>query len=117
MGIINFNKHKIMGPKKKAGGDATKGAELFKSLCAICHSMNSNVTGPALKGAYGRNPGGSEGFGYSGALTGKGKWGDKTLDKYLKSPADYAPGNSMAFAGVPNAKDRGDLVAYLKSNK
>ena len=28
----------------------------------------------------------------SGALAGKGKWGDKTLDKYLKSPADYAPG-------------------------
>ena len=28
----------------------------------------------------------------SGALSGKGKWTDKTLDKYLKSPADYAPG-------------------------
>lgn len=25
-------------------------------------------------------------------------------------------GNSMAFAGVPNAKDRGDLIAYLKAN-
>lgn len=29
----------------------------------------------------------------SGALSGKGgKWNDKTLDKWLKSPADYAPG-------------------------
>jgi cytochrome c2 len=29
----------------------------------------------------------------SGALAGKGgKWNDKTLDKWLKSPADYAPG-------------------------
>ena len=28
-----------------------------------------------------------------GALSGKGgKWSEKTLDKYLKSPADYAPG-------------------------
>lgn len=26
-------------------------------------------------------------------------------------------GNSMAFAGVPNAKDRGDLIAYLKEAK
>ena len=26
-------------------------------------------------------------------------------------------GNAMAFAGVPNAKDRGDLVAYLKESK
>lgn len=30
---------------------------------------------------------------YRGALSGKGgKWTTKTLDKYLKSPADYAPG-------------------------
>ena len=54
---------------------------------------------------------------YSGTLAGKGKWGDKTLDKYLKSPADYAPGNAMAFAGVPNAKDRADIIAYLKDSK
>lgn len=26
-------------------------------------------------------------------------------------------GNAMAFAGVPNAKDRGDLIAYLKEAK
>jgi cytochrome c2 len=32
---------------------------------------------------------------YRGALAGKGgKWNDKTLDKWLKSPADYAPGKS-----------------------
>ena len=47
------------------------------------------------------------------------------MDKWLKSPADYAPGKinavivnigtSMAFAGIPNAKDRADLVAYLKT--
>jgi hypothetical protein len=29
---------------------------------------------------------------YSGALAGKGKWTEKTIDKYIKSPADYAPG-------------------------
>jgi cytochrome c2 len=23
-------------------------------------------------------------------------------------------GNAMAFAGMPNAKDRGDLIAYIK---
>ena len=26
-------------------------------------------------------------------------------------------GNAMAYAGLPNAKDRGDLVAYLKAAK
>ena len=24
-------------------------------------------------------------------------------------------GNAMAFAGIPNAKDRADLVSYLKT--
>ena len=53
---------------------------------------------------------------YRSALKGKGgSWTEGNLDKWLKSPADYAPGNSMAFAGIPNAKDRADLVAYLKT--
>ena len=41
------------------------------------------------------------------------KWTAGNLDKYLKSPADYAPGNAMAFAGLANAKDRADVIAYL----
>lgn len=44
-----------------------------------------------------------------------GIWTEANLDKYLKSPADYAPGNAMAFAGIPNAKDRADLVSFLKT--
>ena len=51
------------------------------------------------------------------ALSGKGtlKWTDGNLDKWLKSPADFAPGNSMAFVGLPSSKDRADVIAYLKS--
>ena len=29
----------------------------------------------------------------------------------------YILGNAMAYAGLPNAKDRGDLIAYLKAAK
>ena len=106
-----------MAPKKKVEGDAGKGEKLFKSLCAVCHSMSAHGTGPNLKGAYGSEPGKKEGFAYSSALSsGLKKWNDNTLDKYLKSPADYAPGNAMAFAGLANAKDRADVVAYLKKN-
>ena len=107
-----------MPPKKKVAGDAGKGEKLFKSLCAVCHALGAHGTGPKLGGVYGKAAASTDGFAYSGALSGKGgKWNDKTLDKWLKSPADYAPGNAMAFAGVPNAKDRGDLVAYLKEAK
>ncbi len=53
---------------------------------------------------------------YRSALKAKGgNWTEANLDKWVKSPADYAPGNSMAFAGIANAKDRADLVAYLKT--
>ena len=108
-----------MAPKgKKVEGDATKGEKIFKNLCAVCHNMASHGTGPNLKGVHGRLPATAEGFGYSGSLKALGdkKWVDGTLDKYLKSPADYAPGNAMAFAGIPNGKDRSDVIAYLKKN-
>ena len=41
------------------------------------------------------------------------RWTPVNLNKWLKSPADFAPGNAMAFAGIPSAKDRADLVSYL----
>ena len=90
-----------MAPKKKASGDAGKGEKIFKSLCAVCHSMAAHGTGPMLKGVVGTMPGQKEGFGYSGTLKGLDKkWTPANLNKYLKSPADYAPGNAMAFAGI-----------------
>lgn len=105
-----------MAPKKKQEGDAVKGEKLFKSLCAVCHNFNAHHTGPNLKGVHGSLPAVKEGFSYSSSLKALGdkKWGDSTLDKYLKSPSDYAPGNAMAFAGIANAKDRADVISYLK---
>ena len=29
----------------------------------------------------------------------------------------FLTGNSMAFAGIPNAKDRADIIAYLAAQK
>ncbi len=106
-----------MGAKKKKAGDATKGEKIFKNLCTVCHNFASHHTGPNLTGVFGSDPASKEGFAYSGALQGlKGKnWNGNTLDKYLKSPSDYAPGNAMAFAGIANAKDRADVIEYLKS--
>ena len=102
---------------KKASGDVGKGEKLFKNLCAVCHSLSSHSTGPALGGLSGIGIASQEGFAYSGSLASKAaqKWSDTNLDKWLKSPGDFAPGNAMAFAGLPNKKDREDLIAYLKS--
>ena len=102
--------------KKKSKGNAGKGEKVFKNLCAVCHAFGSHgATGPDLAGLIGSAPGTKAGFGYSSAMTALSDktWDAKNLDKYLKSPADYAPGNAMAFAGLPNPKERADLVAYL----
>merc|ERR1712048_911114 len=95
---------------------ASKGEKTFKNLCAVCHSLSSHSVGPALGGLPGQNIAASDGFAYSSVLASKAtiKWSDGNLDKWLKSPAGFAPGTAMAFAGIPNAKDRADLIAFLK---
>jgi cytochrome c len=42
------------------------------------------------------------------------KWTDGNLDKWLKGPSGFAPGNSMAFAGLTSQKDRADVISFLK---
>ena len=78
--------------------------------------IQANSTGPALGGIPGSSIAASEGFNYSSALQSKAtlKWSDGNLDKWLKSPADFAAGNAMAFPGIASQKDRADLIAYLK---
>jgi cytochrome c len=37
------------------------------------------------------------------------------LNAWIANPKQFAPGNKMAFAGVPKASERADLIAYLRS--
>ena len=66
--------------------------------------VKSHSVGPALGGLPGQNIAASDGFAYSSALASKAtlKWSDANLDKWLKQPSAFAPGNAMAFAGIPN---------------
>ena len=36
------------------------------------------------------------------------------MDRWLERPSAVVPGNSMAFAGIANAKDRAALVTYIE---
>ncbi|KAI8672160.1 hypothetical protein LRP88_03323 [Fusarium phalaenopsidis] len=103
-----------------AGGDVKKGANLFKTRCAQCHTVEKdggNKIGPALNGLFGRKSGTVEGYAYTDANKQKGvEWNDQTLFDYLENPKKYIPGTKMAFGGLKKAKDRNDLIAYLKDS-
>jgi cytochrome c len=100
-----------------AADDPARGAKAFQ-VCTACHSLRPgvNMTGPSLAGVWGRKAGTLAGFDrYSPALKDSGvTWDAKTLDPWLKSPEQFIPGNWMTFAGVPEAKTRADLIAFLK---
>jgi cytochrome c len=103
-----------------AAGEPEKGAQVFKSQCAICHTVEAgkNKIGPSLAGIVGRKAGSVEGFHYSEANKNSGlTWDEATLDTYLTSPKDVVKGTTMAYPGLKDAEKRADLIAYLKTVK
>jgi cytochrome c len=97
-----------------AGGDAQAGAALYQARCASCHSMDHHGVGPAHRGVYGRAAAAAPGFSYSDALkSSHWVWLDDTLDRWLADPERAVPGQRM-YVNVPDAKERADLIAYLK---
>jgi cytochrome c len=91
-------------------------------VCNACHTFDKgqpNRIGPNLYGVIGvgiaedRN-----GYDFSSALktAGAGKtWTPDLLNQWLFKPQEFAKGTKMTFVGLPKAKDRADVVAYLNS--
>lgn len=99
------------GPK----GDVARGETLY-AQCAGCHKLQENFTGPKHCGVVGRKAGSLPDFAYSEAMKTSGlTWDVQTLDEFLTSPISYVPGTMMGFAGLLDAQDRADVIAYLQS--
>lgn len=99
-----------------ASADRSKG-ERLAALCKACHSLQKggpNMIGPALHGFIGTDVGARGGFEYSAVMRNADfVWTPEALDAWLAQPGRFLPGNRMTFAGVPDAQDRVDLIAYL----
>jgi cytochrome c len=107
----------LTAPAGAQTGDAARGERIFR-VCAPCHSLEAdrNMTGPSLADLWNRKAGGLPSFPrYSPPLKGSGVvWNDATLDPWLADPQHFIPGNTMTFPGVKDARQRADLLAFLK---
>jgi cytochrome c len=103
------------------GGDATKGAKVFKK-CQACHTVEEggpDRVGPNLYNIMDRGIAKKEGYNYSAAMKKKGesgaKWDEETLFQYLEKPQAFVPGTNMSFPGLKKEQDRKDLLAYMET--
>jgi cytochrome c len=101
-----------------ASASAEHGAQVAKQ-CQICHNLQEGQgpkVGPDLYGVVGRQVASVAGFHYTDALKKLGgAWTFEALNKWLTDPRSDAPGTAMTFAGLPNEKQRADLIAYLNT--
>ena len=100
----------------RAAGDPARGEKRFED-CAACHSVErgTNGVGPSLFGLFQRKAGEISDFRYSPALQKSGiVWTPELLDSFIADPQKKVPANRMPYAGMPEAADRADLIAYLQ---
>ena len=97
--------------------DLQNGQRVF-ARCRSCHTITDggpNMTGPNLYGVFGRTAGEAEGYNYSPAVKQAGfSWDAGHLDHWLENPRTFLKGTKMSFAGIPDATDRRDVIAFLK---
>ena len=108
-----------------AAGDAAKGKAAY-AKCGICHQVGpgaKTLVGPELNGIVGRKAASDATYTiYSAGLKKLGEsgfvWTDENIDKWIADPKAMIPDSTMAlaFPGIPDANERADIIAYLKTN-
>jgi cytochrome c len=94
------------------------GQKIFRQRCMSCHGLGAVAAyspGPALAGVFNRPIASLQAYEYSDGLKKvRAAWTADRLDAWLKDPAAFAPGAAMPQA-LPDAQERADVVAYLKT--
>ncbi|MDE5445659.1 c-type cytochrome [Bradyrhizobium sp. CSA207] len=103
-----------------SSGDPVSGRAIFQHICQNCHAaeIGINKVGPSLWNVVGREPGRVPDYTYSEAMkANKSTWTATALDSYLADPRGDVHGAKMFFKGLPESRDRSDVIAYLKTLK
>lgn len=107
----------LLNPAEPAHAASAAAGQAVFNRCKICHTIEAggrNVVGPNLHGIFGRKAGSLPNFAYSPAMKESGVvWDDGTMEKYLRNPKQFIPGDRMAFPGIKDEEQLADLLAYL----
>jgi cytochrome c len=110
-----------VGPAAGAEAQTLDGERLFQR-CYACHSLDSserNLSGPTLRGIFGRHAGAVDGFEYSPAMLAAGQrglvWTEQTLDRFLEDPEELVPGMRMGGVRLRDPSERRALLQWLKN--
>lgn len=95
------------------------GERQFMRKCSVCHTLTGDGArraGPSLAGLFGRKAGSVEGYAYSSTLQRSDLiWTEDTVAELFNvGPDHYLPGTKMPMQVIVKARDRADLVAFLK---
>ena len=127
IGLVLLSLATVTGNTASAGGDASKGKEVFNK-CKACHSLKvgRNKSGPSLARIYGKTAGTVEGYRYKGLKGADWIWDEANLDGWIENPKKWLkakmgkkwPKSKMSYKLKNTKKDprrRADLIEYLKT--
>lgn len=105
--------------RERSGPAVSNGERQFDRKCRICHTLTPDTArraGPTLYHLFGRRVGTVAGYPYSEALSVSDVvWTPETVDQlFAEGPDHYLPGTKMPLQKMTNARDRADLIEYLK---
>src|SRR5262245_15393140 len=99
------------------GAEDASGQLAFNNACRTCHMVKEgdNRLGPNLHKIVGRKAGSLPDYGFSSAMKEAGfVWDEDKLDRFIASPDEVVPGNSMKpYGGLSSGDERKKIVSFL----
>ena len=97
--------------------DYYAGKKTFQGRCSACHTLAADsldLTGPNLWQMFERPVGGKQGFAFSEAMQAADfQWTPEQLHQFIKDPAGFIPGNTMAIPDPVPARLRLALISFV----
>ncbi|WP_296896078.1 c-type cytochrome, partial [Thiohalocapsa sp.] len=99
--------------------EMSNGERQFARKCSICHTLTGDSArraGPSLEGLFGRAAGTVADYRYSDTLRHADLvWTPETVDAlFAEGPDNFIPGSKMPMQRIAAARDRRDLIDYLR---